>query len=225
MFKQIYDSAFRNRLEWCEFFHCFAHKTLRHFTTSEDILKIDLKNWMTETVPKIWVTRNVTSALTGMMLDSGNGMRLHTSWILTDEILTWPKCILWHGWCTFHLTADKAESLAQVSVNESINACVYKNGKNEEKVHIFSHTLNSVCACELKKIFVMYTNRLLIIQMVLNPINWPNTENSQYCCLQSLANRDYGCNVKMCMNVLTEDGWIAHALCKQPITQQMFMLH
>lgn len=47
----------------------------------------------------------------------------HTSWILTDEILTWPKCILWHGWCTFHLTADKAESLAQVSVNKPTNAC------------------------------------------------------------------------------------------------------
>jgi len=33
---------------------------------------------MTETAPTIWVTRNVTSALTGMMVDSGNGMRLHT---------------------------------------------------------------------------------------------------------------------------------------------------
>lgn len=228
MFKQIYDSAFRNRLERCEFFHCFAHKTLRHFTTSEDILKIDLKNWKKN-------DRNSTKNLSYQECDKcayRHDARLwkwhaftHTSWILTDEILTWPKCILWHGWCTFHLTADKAESLAQVSVNESINACVYKNGRNGEKVHIFSHTLNAVCACELKKMFVMYSNRLLIIQMVLNPINRPNTENSQSCCLQSHANRDYGCNVKMCMNVLTEDGWITHALCKQPITQQMFMLY
>lgn len=33
---------------------------------------------MTETVLIIRVTKNVTSALTGMMLNTGNAMRLHT---------------------------------------------------------------------------------------------------------------------------------------------------
>lgn len=56
----------------------------------------------------------------------------HPGWIVNDEILTWPKCILWHGWCTFHLTADKAESLAQVSVNKSTNASTVC-AKTEEK--------------------------------------------------------------------------------------------
>lgn len=48
--------------------------------------------------------------------------------------------------------------------------------------------------------------------MVLTPINQHDTENSPPCCLQSHANRDYGCNVKISINVVMEDGTIAHML-------------
>lgn len=109
----------------------FAHKMLRHFTTSEEMLKIDF------TIEKKKIER--PEPLNNLSLQECDECayrhdaelwkwhtftHIHTptSWILTDEILTWPKCILWHGWCTFQLTADNAESLAQVSVNKSTSA-------------------------------------------------------------------------------------------------------
>lgn len=50
----------------------------------------------------------------------------------------------------------------------------------------------------------------MTIQILLTPINQHDTENSSPCCLQSHANRDYGCNVKMSINVVTGKGMIPH---------------
>ncbi len=145
--------------------YCFAHKTLRHLVTTEEILTIVFaiifflkkkKNDQHRINNSSYKECDKSAHRHDARLWKCHAFT-HTSWIPTDEILTWPKCILWHGWCTFHLTADKAESLAQVSVNKPIQMLVLyvcKKGKNGKSAYILSYTDKAVHACELKKMYI-----------------------------------------------------------------------